>query len=140
MSTPATVNQVATAIQTKLATISGLRTYSYQPEAINPPPVAYPELTQVVYHRSMGNGTALTQMEWLIHCIVGRYTDRTAHDLLDQYLSATGAKSVRAAIEADTTLGGVVQASLISTSADISSLTTGDAEFLQIQFTLTVHT
>jgi hypothetical protein len=55
-------------------------------------------------------------------------------------LSATGAKSVRAAIEADTTLGGVVQASLISTSADISSLTTGDAEFLQIQFTLTVHT
>ncbi len=139
MSTPATVNQVATAIQTKLATISGLRTYNYQPEQITPP-VAYPELTQVVYHRTMGNGTALTQMEWLVHCIVGRYTDRTAHDLLDQYLSATGAKSVRAAIEADSTLGGVVQASLISTSADISSLTTGDAEFLQIQFTLTVHT
>ena len=139
MSTPATVNAVATAIATKLATISGLRTYTYQPEQVTPP-VAYPELTQVVYHRTMGKGTALTQMEWLIHVIVGRYTDRTAHDLLDQYLSATGAKSVRAAIESDDTLGGVVQAIILSTSADITSLTSGDAEFLQIQFTLTVHT
>lgn len=139
MSTPATVNAVATAIATKLATISGLRTYTYQPEQVTPP-VAYPELTQVVYHRTMGKGTALTQMEWLIHVIVGRYTDRTAHDLLDQYLSATGAKSVRAAIESDDTLGGVAQAIILSTSADITSLTSGDAEFLQIQFTLTVHT
>jgi hypothetical protein len=139
VSTPATVNAVATAIATKLATISGLRTYTYQPEQVTPP-VAYPELTQVVYHRTMGKGTALTQMEWLIHVIVGRYTDRTAHDLLDQYLSATGAKSVRAAIESDDTLGGVAQAIILSTSADITSLTSGDAEFLQIQFTLTVHT
>lgn len=139
MSTPATVNAVATAIATKLATINGLRTYTYQPEQLTPP-VAYPELTQVVYHRTMGNGGALTQMEWLVHVIVGRYTDRTAHDLLDQYLSATGAKSVRAAIESDDTLGGVVQAIILSTSADITSLTSGDAEFLQIQFTLTVHT
>ena len=139
MSTPATVNAVATAITAKLATINGLRTYTYQPEQVTPP-VAYPELTQVVYHRTMGKGTALTQMEWLIHVIVGRYTDRTAHDLLDQYLSATGAKSVRAAIESDDTLGGVAQAIILSTSADITSLTSGDAEFLQIQFTLTVHT
>ena len=139
MSTPATVNAVALAIQSKLATISGLRTYNYQPEQLTPP-VAYPELTQVVYHRTMGNSAALTQMEWLIHVIVGRYTDRTAHDLLDQYLSATGAKSVRAAIESDDTLNGVVQALILSTSADITSLTSGDAEFLQIQFTLTVHT
>lgn len=139
MSTPATVNAVAVALQGRLATISGLRTYNYQPEQKNPP-FAYPELTQVVYHRTMGNGSALTQMEWLIHVVVGRYTDRTAHDLLDQYLSATGAKSVRAAIESDDTLGGVVQAIILSTSADITSLTSGDAEFLQIQFTLTVHT
>lgn len=139
MSSPATVKQVATAIQTRLATISGLRTYNYQPEQLTPP-VAYPELSSVTYHRTMGNGSALTQMDWTIRVIVGRYTDRTAHDLLDQYLSATGSNSVRAAIEADTTLGGVVQAVILSSSTDITSLSNADAEFLQIQFTLTVHT
>jgi hypothetical protein len=139
MSTPASVGAVATAIQTALATISGLRTFSYQPEQLNPP-TAYPELNQVVYHRTMGNGSALTQMEWTIHVIVGRYTDRTAHALLDNYLSATGAKSVRAAIESSDTLGGVVQAVILSTSADVTSLTNAEAEYLQIQFSLTVHT
>lgn len=139
MSTPASVKEVAVAIQTKLATINGLRTYNYQPEQLNPP-TAYPELTSVTYHRTMGNGSALNQMDWTIHIIVGRYTDRTAHDLLDNYLSATGSKSIRAAIEADTTLGGVVQAAIVSNSADVTSLSNADAEYLQIQFTLTIHT
>lgn len=139
MSTPATVGAVATALRTALANVSGLRTFSYQPEQLNPP-TAYPELTQVTYHRTMGNASAVASMDWVIHVIVGRYTDRTAHALLDSYLSATGALSVRAAIEASDTLGGVVQTLIMSSSADVTSLSNAEAEYLQIQFTLTVHT
>jgi len=132
----ASVLAVAQAIQTRLATISGLRNYAYQPEQLNPP-FAYPELTQVNYHRSMALGDV--QMEWNINVIVGRYTDRTAHANLDAYLSATGASSIRAALEADATLGGVVQAVLVSSAADVTSITEADAQFLQIQYQLTVH-
>jgi hypothetical protein len=78
-------------------------------------------------------------MVWIIRVIVGRYLDRTAHALLDDYLSYSGAKSIRAALEADTTLGGVAASLVVSSSADISSLAVDGAEFLEIQTTITVH-
>lgn len=133
---PATVSQVSDGIKTALATVSGLRTHSFQPEQLNPP-FAYPELTQVTYHRSMGLGDV--EMQWTINVVVGRYTDRTANDLLDQYLSPTGAKSIRAALESDKTLGGVVQTLILSSAADVTALNEADANFLQVQFQLTVH-
>lgn len=133
---PATVSQVGDALKTALGTISGLRTYSYQPEQLNPP-FAYPELTQVNYHRAMGLGDV--EMLWTIHVVVGRYTDRTANDLLDQFISATGAKSVRSALESDRTLGGVVQTMILSSSADVTALNEADANFLTVQYQVTVH-
>lgn len=133
---PATVSQVSDGIKTALATVSGLRTFAYQPEQLNPP-FAYPELTQVTYHRSMGLGDV--EMQWTINVVVGRYTDRTANDLLDQYLSPTGAKSIRAALESDKTLGGVVQTLILSSAADVTALNEADANFLQVQYQLTVH-
>ena len=133
---PATVSQVADGLKTRLATISGLRSTSYQPEQMNPP-FAYPELTSVEYHRAFGGGDVV--MSWQIHAVVGRWTDRTAHTLLDDYLSYDGAKSIRACLEADKTLSGVCQTLVLSSGADVSSLSEGGAEFLEIQFTLTVH-
>jgi hypothetical protein len=132
----ASVLAVAEAIKTQLSTISGLRTFSYQPEQLNPP-LAYPELNQVNYHRAMGLGDVV--MDWTIHVIVGRYTDRTAYATLDAYLNASGSTSVRAALEADPTLGSVVQAVLLSSAADVTSLSEADAQFLEIQYQLTVH-
>jgi len=133
---PATISEVATGLATALATVSGLRTYNYQPEQLNPP-VAYPELTTVTYHRAFGGGDVVTN--WNIGIVVGRYTDRTAHSLLDSYLSFSGASSIRAAIEADKTLGGRVQTLILSQGARITALSVADAEFLQIEFTCEVH-
>lgn len=133
---PATVNQVATGLATALGTISGLRTYAYQPEQLNPP-FAYPTLDRVQYHRAFAGGDVV--MDWTITVIVGRYTDRTAHSLLDSYLSYSGASSVRAAIEADRTLGGVCQTLILSDGASISALTQGDADFLAITAECKVH-
>lgn len=133
---PATVSQVSDAIKARLATVNGLRTFSYQPEQLNPP-FAWPELTQVTYHRSMQLGDV--EMQFTINVVVGRYTDRTANELLDEYLSATGAKSIRQALESDRTLGGVVQTVILSSAADVTSLNEADANFLQVQYQMTVH-
>ncbi len=133
---PATVSQVADGIKTRLQTISGLRVFSYQPEQLNPP-VAYPSLNSVSYHKAFGGGDV--QMDWSILVIVGRYLDRVAHANLDGFLSYSGATSIRAAIEGDLTLGGVASALILSDSTDISSLSANDAEFLQIELSLTVH-
>ena len=132
----ATVSQVATGLAARLGTISGLRTYNYQPEQVNPP-FAYPDLTRVQYHRAFGGGDVV--MDWTIHVIVGRYLDRTAHASLDGFLSYDGASSIRSAIESDRTLGGVCQTLILSEGANISALTQGDADFLQITLDCQVH-
>lgn len=133
---PASVSSVATGLATALGTVTGLRTYNYQPEQLNPP-IAYPVLNSINYHRAMQGGDVV--MDWTVSIIVGRYIDRTAVALLDDFLSFSGSKSIRAAIEADRTLGGVCQTLIVGSAADISSLSSADAEFLQIQFSVQVH-
>ena len=133
---PATVSQVADGIKVRLATVSGLRTFSYQPEQLNPP-VAFPVLESVEYHRAFGGGDV--QMRWQIFVIVGRYLDRVAHSNLDGFLSFSGATSLRAAIEADRTLGGVVNTLVLDSGMSVGSLTVAEADFLQIQCSLLVH-
>ena len=133
---PATVSQVATGLQTRLATISGLRTFNYQPEQEDPP-FAYPQINSINYHRAYQGGDVV--MDWTVYVIVGRWLDRTAHAALDDYLSYSGSKSVRAAIEADPTLGGVCQTLIVRSGADITSLDAGGAQFLVIQMQVEVH-
>ncbi len=133
---PATVSQVASGIKTRLATISGLRTFEYQPEQLNPP-VAYPVLNSVTFHRAFGGGDV--EMFWSVFVVVGRYTDKRAFDLVDDFISYSGAKSLRAVLEADTTLGGVCQTLVVSSSFAIQPQTQADAEFLTVRVDLTVH-
>lgn len=120
-----------------LSDIAGLRTKTYQPEDLSIAPIAYPSLQTVTYHRAFQGGDVV--MEWAVSVIVGRWTDRTAHALLDNYLSYDGASSIRAALEADVSLGGVVQTMIVQSSSNISSVTQGEQEFLEITFQVTVH-
>lgn len=133
---PATVSQVADGLKTRLATVTGLRTFSYQPEQINPP-VAFPILESVEYHGAFAGGNV--RMRWTVMVIVGRYLDRVAHSNLDGYLSYDGATSLRAAIEGDRTLGGVCQTLIMDQGLSIGSLTVAEADFLQVSFSVLVH-
>lgn len=133
---PATVSQVATGLAANLATITGLRTSVYQPEQLNPP-FAFPTLNQIQYHKAFAGGDVV--MDWTVTVIVGRYADRNAFATLDGFLSYSGATSIRAAIESDKTLGGVCQTLVLPSGANITSLNSADAEFLQIRFQVTVH-
>lgn len=133
---PATVSQVANGLKARLATISGLRTFSFQPEQVNPP-VAFPVLESIDYHKAFGGGDV--RMSFTIIVIVGRYVDRVAHANLDGFLSFDGATSLRAAIEGDRTLGGVAQTLVMDSSLSIGALAVAEAEFLQVSFSVLVH-
>lgn len=128
---------IADGFKTRLATISGLRAYSYQPEQLNPP-FAFPVLTSMNYHRTMGMGAAVDEMAWTIYVVAGRWVDRVAYQNLDAFIAPTGTKSIRAAIEGDLTLGGACSDLIVNSSANISALEQDDAEFLQVSFSVTV--
>jgi len=133
---PATVSQVATGLKNRLATISGLRTYAYQPEQVNPP-IAYPVLNSVSFHRAFAGGNV--EMYWSVFVIVGRYTDSRAFNDIDDYLAYSGSKSIRAVLEGDLTLGGVCQTLVVANSFAISPQNQADAEFLTVRVDITVH-
>lgn len=132
------VAAIADGLKARLATISGLRAYSYQPEQLNPP-FAYPVLNGVTYHQTMAMGNAITQYDWSVYVIVGRWVDRVAITNLDGFISPTGATSIRAALEGDLTLGGACQDLIVASSANISALEQEDAEFMQVSYSVTIY-
>lgn len=132
----ATPSQIVTGLKNRLATISGLRAFSYQPSQINPP-IGYPVINTINYHRAMRGG--LVEYDCSIYVVVGRYTDDRAFNDLDDYMAFSGAKSIRAAIEADETLGGVAQSLTVVSGASIINLVQGDADFLQVAMQVTIN-
>lgn len=130
----ALVSDVKAALGTALGTITGLRSYSYQPDQINAP-MAWPILDEINYHDAMAGG--LVTHKYRIGVVVGRASERTAQKNLDAYLSyGTG---VRAAVESDPTLGGVAQASIVESATNISNLEYGDQTYLYVEFRVTVY-
>jgi hypothetical protein len=98
-----TPNGVRTAIGVALDTIAGLRCFDYVPDSLAPP-AAVVEPLEIDYDEAMNKGLEFYRAYILV--IVGRMSDRSSQDRLDAYLTDTGASSVKAALEADRTLGG----------------------------------
>lgn len=133
----ATIGQISAALAARLATISGLRAFDYQPDSAYPP-YAFPGVTNIEYHKAMAGGSQT--YTYTIMVVTGRVDDKTSQDELDRYASFDGAQSVRAAIEADRTLGGVVDTLILSSSANVSSMAIGDNNYITLDFTVTVYT
>lgn len=106
--TPTGVRQ---GLATALDTITGLRCYDYVPDGLAPP-AAVVEPLEVTYHdASISTGTNYYRAYILV--IVGRMADRASQDKIDGYVANTGASSVRAALEADRTLGGACSSLIV---------------------------
>lgn len=132
----ATVGEIANGLQARLATITGVRAHSSKPPQFNPTD-AYPVLNLVQYHKTFGGGDIVSS--WLIVVVVGRWDDDRAYSVLDEFLSYSGTKSIRAAIEGDTTLAGKAMALQVPTGASITPVQQADAEFMQAIFDCVVH-
>lgn len=133
---PATISQINTAIATQLSTIDGLQGYDYEPDAVYPP-IAFPSITNIDYHRAMGNGLVIYDIT--IRVIVGRVNERVGQDALDRYASYSGDESIRQVIESDRTLGGLVDTLILRSSASVSSAAVGEQDFLALDFQIQVY-
>lgn len=105
-----TISQIRTALQTRLATISGLDVYDTVPGTINPP-------AAIVQRRSGPHpdtlGASRVSYTMQVTVLLGLADDQAAQNALDGYLSPTGADSILAAVDADETLGGKVDYALV---------------------------
>lgn len=119
----ATALEIREGIATALRSIPGLQASPYVLGNATPP-FAHVLRGTVLYDQAMDGGTHTWTMR--VRAYVALVTDIGSQTLLDEFLSPEGTRSVKAAIEVDTTLGGVVD-DLHVTSA------TGEQEFVRDQ-------
>ena len=129
----ATVSEIRQALADKAANVYGLRTVAYQPDTPRPP-VAFVMLDRIEYDLNANRGA--DTFFFVITVIVGRADDRAAQKNLDQYL--VGTDSVKTAIEADRTLGGVVNTCRMTEARNYVSVNVGDTTYLQIELEVEV--
>ena len=100
-----TLAQIMAGIETRLQTITGLRTNDISPGQIVPP-CAIVGVPPIKYRETMGRGTA--SLDMTVTVFTSASMDRAGQLALAAYASPTGSDSILTAIEADKTLGGVV--------------------------------
>lgn len=102
-----TIEQIMDGLEVRLATISGLRVSDVSPGQINPPcaVIGVPAVTN--YHATFGSAR-MTLDDLSVTVLVSAAYDRAGQKKLAGYANPTGATSVKAAVEADKTLGGTV--------------------------------
>lgn len=131
-----TITEISDAIKNSLTVIPGLRVYDYLPDQINPP-LAYVGIQQVNYHGAFRGGNPVTT--YTVVVVVGRVNERTSQRALDEFLAYDGDRSIRAAIEADPTLDGVIQSLIVTDGGNLAPLTMGDVTYVSIDFSVTVY-
>ncbi len=104
----ATLAEIREQIAANLDAAYGMtvQTSAYQLEQITPPTLQVLGLDSVNYDTAFGRGVD----DWTITLqgMVGPTLDRGAQAILDGWLNGSGSLSVKAAVEADRTLGGKV--------------------------------
>ena len=120
---------------TALDTITGLRVFDYVPDNA-PTPAAIVGPLDIKYGAAMQDG--LHNMTTNVTIFDGRMSDRTSQDRIDAYVNPSGASSVKAAIEADTTLGGACQ-TLQVTMAQPVTVTMAGVEYNGYRFEVLIY-
>lgn len=103
----ASFSSIRDGIKTRLATISSLITYDTVPDDVITPAAIVGVPESVRYDFAMRSAVAVFRIP--VRVLTGRVVEDAAQDVLDGYLAADGAGSIRAAIDADATLGAVAQ-------------------------------
>lgn len=131
----ATMSQLRDGIKARLATISGLRALAYIPDNITPPQaIVMP--SRITYDQAFGRGS--DEYAFAVMLVVGRADARNAQTSLDAYLAPSGSGSIKAAIEADSTLGGVAADCRVTDMSNVGPLMLGDTTYLTAEFQVTV--
>jgi hypothetical protein len=127
-------SQVRDGLKTRLETISGLRAYDLIPDTVTPPAAV---VGQLDFTFDIDNARGLDQAQVDVLVIVQRFSERSGQNLLDTYLAGSGATSIKAAIEGDRTLGGVVN-TLRVTGAEAGTYESQGVEFLSYRYRITI--
>lgn len=132
----ASIQSIRDGIATRLATIGGLNVYGDVPDSMMVPAAVVGMPTSVVYDFTFR--TAVSRITIPLRIYAGPVLEGEAQALLDGYVSADGASSVRAAIDGDSRLGNVAQTSRLVSAQAYGVYEVGGVSYLGVEFTMEV--
>ncbi len=104
----ATLAEIRAGLATNLAGIGNdLQVSAYMLDNPSPPTIQVMGLEEIEYDQAMARG--LDEITIIVQAFAGTPVDRAAQTLLDTWQTGFGGTSVKAAIESDRTLGGIVE-------------------------------
>lgn len=110
----ATLAEIREGLRVRLATIPNVQTSAYMLDQPVAPSFQVMGPEEITYDVTMQRGLDLFRIT--IHGYQGSPTDIGSQTALDEWLNSTGASSVKYAINADHTLGGLVQSARVASS------------------------
>jgi hypothetical protein len=108
----ATLAEIRAGLQTALDTIPGPDTSAYMTDSPNDLTLQVMGPDAVEYDLAMQRG--LDRWTMIVQAFSGSPDNRAAQENLDAWIAPTGTYSVKAAIEKDITLGGIVQSARVA--------------------------
>ena len=141
----ASVAAIRDGLKVRLQTIAGLRVHEYHAPRIEPPAaIIIPgdpgrsNTYAVKFDATMGRGS--DDLVFTVLVIVSNVVERASQDKLDAYLDGSGASSVKAAIEGEGTLGGIVSFAVVSAIRQYGLVQYAGQTFLGAEFLIEVTT
>ena len=135
----ATLTQVRAGVRTALRTIATFdpgQVHATRVATITPPAAIVEPAPGVFYEYDTSSDSH--DLHLVILVLVSRADDASAWTELDPYLNPSGVQSISAAIEADPTLGGIVDDTDVAAALDYGDYEFGGISYFGCQFAVTV--
>lgn len=131
------IASVRDALKTQVQTISALSGYDTMPtEVILPAAIVYPSQGSFLTYNQTMDGAV--DLEFIIVLLVSNAIDDIAQDELDGYLAPTGALSVKTAVEANPTLGGLVDYLTVGEARNYGIHEFGSVSYFGCEFVVSI--
>lgn len=131
----ASVTALREGIAAQLDSISGLRIKAFEPDKVAVPSAAI-ALVSIAWDKTMGRG--MDSFEFVVRLYASRATDKGGQNRIDSYLAGSGPTSVKAAIEADRTLGGVAHTLQVTGVDNYGSYEVGGINYYGVEFAVLI--
>lgn len=133
----ATIAQIREGLASNLSAIADVQVSAYMLASPTPPAIHIIP-PAIEYHQAMQNGLGTVSVTVQLLAALG--PDIGAQKKLDLYRAPSGASSVKAAIEADPTLGGVVKDCIVVSASEPQVLVLqGERQLLVCDFEVEVY-
>jgi len=132
----AELSQIRDAMGEALTAVPNLRVRPNIPSLVTPPmAVVFPQTIEYDLNAARG----VNRYTFTVSVFVVKADDRAAQLRVDPFVSPTGTASVKAALEADRTLGGVVDTLRVTNVSNYSSTDANDVLYLAVDFEVEVY-